>query len=261
MHASLRAARVEALGAAQRRRTTAVASIRALRRARDARAGPVERPPCGALRRQSISTRAAPLQARAAAAAPSPAPRAAPAPPPLSAAGRASVFTGAYISLAGAALLAAPLRTLGLLFACDGITAAWIRVFGILCGTFGSYYLGAAALEARGAAPPRAFYRATVAGRLALCAAFCALVAGGGFPQRGLVLVRACGHCAAAHLQYCACELQLTQRARACSWAWSTLRALRLCTSRCSVTARTPNCKHDHVWQSRRTIVTALLRK
>ena len=112
---------------------------------------------------------------------------------PLSAAGRASAATGAYISLAGACLLAAPLRTLGLLFdvsSSGGITAPWVRVLGVLSATFGAYYLGAAALEARGVAPPIAFYRSTVCGRLALCAAFALLVATGAFPQRGLLLVR-----------------------------------------------------------------------
>jgi hypothetical protein len=121
-------------------------------------------------------------------------PRAASARQPLSSAGRAAAFTGAYISLAGACLLAAPLRTLSLLFACDGITPAWVRVFGVLCLTFGSYYVGAASLEARGAPAPVAFYRATVAGRVALCAAFTALVLGGGFPQPALLVVRAPAH-------------------------------------------------------------------
>jgi hypothetical protein len=113
--------------------------------------------------------------------------------------------TGAYISLAGCALLAAPLQTLGLLFACDGITAAWVRVFGVLCCTFGSYYGGAAALEARGHAAPVAFYRATVAGRVALASAFGALVLGGGFPQRGLLLVRASLARKQRALRVCAC--------------------------------------------------------
>ena len=108
----------------------------------------------------------------------------------LSAAGRAAAVTGAYISLAGGALLAAPLRTLSLLFACDGITSSWVRVFGVLCLTFGSYYAGAAMLEARGAAPPVAFYRATVGGRLALAAAFAVLVVTGAFPQPSLLVVR-----------------------------------------------------------------------
>jgi hypothetical protein len=91
--------------------------------------------------------------------------------------------------VAGAALLAAPLRTLGLLFTCEGITPAWVRVFGVLCLTFGSYYGGAAALEARGAPPPTAFYASTVFGRLVLAVAFAALVAAGLFTQRGLLLV------------------------------------------------------------------------
>jgi hypothetical protein len=133
---------------------------------------------------------------------------------PLSSAGRAAAVTGAYISLAGVCLLAAPLRTLGLLFACDGITPAWVRVFGVLCLTFGSYYLGAATLEARGAAAPVAFYRATVAGRVALCAAFTALVLGGGFPQPGLLLVRALA---------CVCECRVCWAS-----AFLTGRALRV---------------------------------
>jgi len=119
-------------------------------------------------------------------------------PRPLSAAGRTAAATGAYISAAGACLLAAPLRTLGLLFTtCSGesaISAPWVRVLGVLCLTFGSYYVGSAALESRGADPPVAFYRSTVFGRLALAAAFAALVATGLFPQRALLLVRACPH-------------------------------------------------------------------
>ena len=117
------------------------------------------------------------------------APRAALPPRALSSAGRTAAVTGAYISVAGVALLVAPHRALGLLFSTEGISAAWSRVFGVLCLTFGSYYGGAAALEARGAPPPTAFYASTVFGRLALAVAFAALVAAGLFTQRGLLLV------------------------------------------------------------------------
>jgi hypothetical protein len=116
--------------------------------------------------------------------------RAALRPRALSSAGRTAAVTGAYISVAGVALLAAPHRALGLLFTTEGISAAWTRVFGVLCLTFGSYYGGAAALEARGAPPPVAFYASTVFGRVALAALFAVLVAGGLFPQPGLLLVR-----------------------------------------------------------------------
>ena len=128
----------------------------------------------------------------------------------LSSAGRTAAVTGAYISVAGVALLAAPLRALVLLFSCEGITAGWTRVFGVLCLTFGSYYGGAAALEARGAPPPVAFYASTVFGRVMLAALFAGLVACGLFPQPGLLLVRpsAVGLSAA-----------LTRRVDARSWA------------------------------------------
>ena len=116
--------------------------------------------------------------------------RAALPPRALSSAGRTAAVTGAYISVAGVALLAAPLRALGLLFSCEGISPPWTRVFGVLCLTFGSYYGGAAALEARGAPPPVAFYASTVFGRVTLAALFAGLVACGLFPQPGLLLVR-----------------------------------------------------------------------
>ena len=42
-----------------------------------------------------------------------------------------------------------PARVFGLLFSIEAITDAWIRVFGVLCVAFGTYYLGAAAGEVR----------------------------------------------------------------------------------------------------------------
>jgi len=100
------------------------------------------------------------------------------------------VVTGAYISVAGAALVARPSATLRLLFPVDaGITEPWTRLLGLLCLTFGSYYLFPAWLEHRGVLPPPlAFYSATVVGRAALAAGLAALVAFGGFPPGVLLL-------------------------------------------------------------------------
>lgn len=101
------------------------------------------------------------------------------------------MVTGTYISFAGAALVARPSATLRLLFADAGITEPWTRLLGLLCLTFGSYYLYPAWLEHRGVLPPPlAFYSATVVGRAGLAVGLAALVAVGGFPP-GLLLLAA----------------------------------------------------------------------
>lgn len=55
-----------------------------------------------------------------------------------------SLFTGIYALLAGAALIAAPRAVLGLLFDAGAVPAGWIRVGGVLFGTFGLQYIGTA---------------------------------------------------------------------------------------------------------------------
>ena len=53
----------------------------------------------------------------------------------------AAKVTGIYIALAGFALIFAPAQVFGLLFSIEAITDAWIRVFGVLCVAFGTYYV------------------------------------------------------------------------------------------------------------------------
>ena len=53
---------------------------------------------------------------------------------------KAAAVTGAYIAAAGVALMIEPARVFGLLFSIEAITDAWIRVFGVLCVAFGTYY-------------------------------------------------------------------------------------------------------------------------
>ena len=102
---------------------------------------------------------------------------------------KAAAVTGAYIAAAGVALMIAPARVFGLLFSIEAITDAWIRVFGVLCVAFGTYYLGAAAGEARGMEGARGFYLSTVVGRLFVFAAFMGLVATGAHPEPTLLVL------------------------------------------------------------------------
>eukprot|EP00192_Tetraselmis_astigmatica_P002157 CAMPEP_0117690504 /NCGR_PEP_ID=MMETSP0804-20121206/25163_1 /TAXON_ID=1074897 /ORGANISM="Tetraselmis astigmatica, Strain CCMP880" /LENGTH=988 /DNA_ID=CAMNT_0005503557 /DNA_START=93 /DNA_END=3058 /DNA_ORIENTATION=+ len=91
--------------------------------------------------------------------------------PPL----MAAMITGAYISLAGLLLMAAPVTVFGLLFDASKIAAGWIRVFGVICVTFGSYYIGSALGDIRGR--DNSFYISTVVGRLFLVVSLCIIVA------------------------------------------------------------------------------------
>lgn len=96
----------------------------------------------------------------------------------VSAAGRASLITGLYISAVGAALLAAPKWCFGLLFKSGWdlwVSAGWIRVGGVLSLLFGFYYLGAWYGEVHRVGLG-GFYLATIAGRIFLAAAFSVLV-------------------------------------------------------------------------------------
>ena len=102
---------------------------------------------------------------------------------------KAAAVTGAYIAAAGVALMIAPARVFGLLFSIEAITDAWIRVFGVLCVAFGTYYLGAAAGEARGMEGARGFYLSTVVGRLFVFAAFMGMVATGAHPEPTLLVL------------------------------------------------------------------------
>ena len=84
-----------------------------------------------------------------------------------------SAFTikafGIYIVLTGMGLLLAPNLILGL-FGFAPTAEIWIRVVGALALVLGHYYW------ACGAAGATAFFRATVAGRVAFCALCVALV-------------------------------------------------------------------------------------
>ena len=102
---------------------------------------------------------------------------------------KAAAVTGAYIAAAGVALMIEPARVFGLLFSIEAITDAWIRVFGVLCVAFGTYYLGAAAGEVRGMEGARGFYLSTVVGRLFIFAAFMGMVATGAHPEPTLLVL------------------------------------------------------------------------
>lgn len=68
------------------------------------------------------------------------------------------------------------LPCLCLVLPCSRVALGWVRVGGVLAALFGSYYLGAALDDAAGRLP-LFFYQTTIAGRLALSAAFVYLVA------------------------------------------------------------------------------------
>jgi len=78
---------------------------------------------------------------------------------------RSAYLTGVYIGLAGLALMAAPHVTFSILFNAFDISATWIRVFGVLCVTFASYYIGTAYYDGKGKGAD-AFYQSTVYGRI-----------------------------------------------------------------------------------------------
>jgi len=105
---------------------------------------------------------------------------------------RAALVTGAYATVAGLALCAAPRSVLGLLFAeAATLPRGWIRVGGVLFACFGLQYLLAGLASARGwwglqadvggdaSRTARAFYAASIPSRLFLAAAFAAVVAAG----------------------------------------------------------------------------------
>lgn len=96
---------------------------------------------------------------------------------------------GTYIGLAGLALLCAPLTILSLIFDASAVSAAWVRVGGVLCAVFGIYYVGTGAGEALGMGA-EAFYWSTIVGRVFLAVAFTGLVVTGKFPEPGLLVVR-----------------------------------------------------------------------
>jgi len=98
------------------------------------------------------------------------------------------LITGVYIALAGAALLLRPAAVFGLLFNIEAITDAWIRVFGVLCVAFGTYYWGTAYGDWLGMGA-RAFYISTVVGRVFIFGAFCAMVGTGRFAEPAILLL------------------------------------------------------------------------
>ena len=102
---------------------------------------------------------------------------------------RSSLLTGAYIGAVGLALLVAPAATFSILFKAADITSAWIRVFGVLCVTFGAYYVGTPLYELRGFGA-ESFYRSTVLGRAFVFASLCVLAA---FERRARVGLIALG--------------------------------------------------------------------
>lgn len=102
---------------------------------------------------------------------------------------RASIVTGSYIGIVGVALLLCPRVVFSILFSAFDISSVWIRVFGVLCVTFGSYYLGAPLFESKGL--PYAFYRATVLGRAWVCASLIAVALLERHAQLGLILLGA----------------------------------------------------------------------
>ena len=89
---------------------------------------------------------------------------------------RSSLLTGAYIGAVGLALLVAPATTFSILFDAADVASAWIRVFGVLCVTFGAYYVGTPLYELRGFGA-ESFYRSTVLGRAFVFVSLCALAA------------------------------------------------------------------------------------
>ena len=101
--------------------------------------------------------------------------------PPRPAA-RVANLTGAYIGLAGIALLVRPRRSFSCFFDPRELSAPWIRVFGALCALFGWYYRGAATGK------PDGFLRATVSGRLALSVVLSSIVLFDTGPRGLLVL-------------------------------------------------------------------------
>ncbi|GAQ82280.1 protein with septum formation inhibitor MinC domain [Klebsormidium nitens] len=95
---------------------------------------------------------------------------------PLTKPAWAALFTGAYISVVGLAVLLWPVKLFGLLFNVKSISPGWIRVGGVLAMVFGAYYLGTPLLAQQGLGA-EAFYWSTVVGRVFLFTAFCLLVA------------------------------------------------------------------------------------
>ena len=86
-------------------------------------------------------------------------------------------------------MLVAPAATFSILFNVADITSAWIRVFGVLCVTFGAYYVGTPLYELRGFGA-ESFYRSTVLGRAFVFASLCVLAA---FERRARVGLIALG--------------------------------------------------------------------
>jgi len=83
---------------------------------------------------------------------------------------RASYVTGIYIGAVGCSLLVAPRATFGVLFSANDVSTPMIRVFGVLCAAFATYYIGVAYGDSRGFGA-EAFYWSTVIGRMFVASA------------------------------------------------------------------------------------------
>lgn len=80
-------------------------------------------------------------------------------------ASKVATFTGAYIFIAGIALLLFPESFFGLLFDFKRSARSWIRVGGVLAAVFGIYYIGTAWGDAKGCNGANSFYISTIVGR------------------------------------------------------------------------------------------------
>ncbi|KAH7416054.1 hypothetical protein KP509_14G073000 [Ceratopteris richardii] len=95
-----------------------------------------------------------------------------------------AVFTGAYISIVGVALLLFPVSLFGLFFDPTRSVKEWIRVAAVLAVVFGVYYIGTAWGDAKGYNGATSFYVSTIVGRVFIFLSFWWLAATcvGGLP-------------------------------------------------------------------------------
>lgn len=106
---------------------------------------------------------------------------------PARAVRKSAKVTGAYIGLVGVALLARPRAVFSLLFNALEISSVWIRVFGVLCVTFGIWYTVVPSLESKGIS--LSYYRASVFGRAWVFASLVAIAVLEPSARLGLILL------------------------------------------------------------------------